>query len=661
MKTVEEKAVNTIRFLSVDAIEKAKSGHPGLPMGGATMAYVLWSEFLKHNPAASLWPDRDRFILSAGHGSMLLYSLLHLFGYGLTLEDLKEFRSFASKTPGHPEYGHTVGVETTTGPLGQGFANAVGMAIAEERLAAEFNRPGFNIVDHYTYVYAGDGCLMEGISAEAASLAGHLGLGKLICLYDDNEITIDGPTGISFSEDVGMRFEACNWQVISVADGEDREAIREAIAKAKKETNKPSLLMIKTIIGFGSPGKQGKSAAHGSPLGEEEVRKTKENLGWPPKPSFFIPEDVQKHFEALSRKGQESYQEWLKLFNEYKEKYPQEAKKWEEWHSGKIAPQLKEEASLWKYDKKVATRAASGAVLQTISQHVPNLMGGSADLTPSTVTFLKEKGVFQKDNPAGNNIHYGVREHAMGAISNGLILHGGLKSFTATFLVFSDYMKPAIRMAALSKVPSIFVFTHDSVAVGEDGPTHQPIEHLAMLRSIPNLHVLRPADGRETAAAWLHALERQEGPTAIILTRQGVQQLAGTGLAAHKGAYPVGRDSDNPDVILLASGSEVGLAVEVQALLADKDVDARVVSMISWELFRAQPADYREKILPAAMEKRIAIEAGHPIGWESFVGDRGLVKGIADYGFSAPGAVVLEKLGFTAPALTKMVLDYLSE
>lgn len=660
MKTIEEKAVNTIRFLSVDAIEKAKSGHPGLPMGGATMAYVLWSEFLKHNPAASLWPDRDRFILSAGHGSMLLYSLLHLFGYGLTLEDLKEFRSFASKTPGHPEYGHTVGVETTTGPLGQGFANGVGMAIAEERLAAEFNRPGFEIVDHYTYVYAGDGCLMEGITAEAASLAGHLGLGKLICLYDDNEITIDGPTSITFSEDVGMRFKAYGWQVISVADGEDREAIKKAIAEARKEKEKPSLLMIKTVIGFGSPNKQGKSAVHGSPLGEEEVRRSKENLGWPLEPSFHVPEDVQKHFEALSRKGQDDYKKWLNLFKGYKEKYPEEAARWEEWQASKVSPLLKEEASLWEHDKKMATRASSGAVLQTISRHIPNLMGGSADLTPSTVTFLKEKGIFQKGSRQGNNIHYGVREHAMGAISNGLVLHGGLKSFTATFLVFSDYMKPAIRMAALSKVPSIFVFTHDSVAVGEDGPTHQPIEQLAMLRSIPNLHVLRPADGRETAAAWLHALERKEGPSAIILTRQNVPQLDGTGLIAHKGGYILGQDSGEPDVILLASGSEVSLAMEVKKLLEDNDVDARVVSMMSWELFLAQPVDYREKVLPPTVKKRVAIEAGHPIGWESFVGGQGLVKGISGYGFSAPGALVLEKLGFTAPALTKMVLAYLA-
>lgn len=659
MKSIESKAINTIRFLSVDAIEKAKSGHPGLPMGGASMAYVLWSKVLKHNPAEPKWPNRDRFVLSAGHGSMLLYSLLHLFGYDLSLEDLKEFRQWGSKTPGHPEYGHTPGVETTTGPLGQGFANAVGMAIAEERLAAEFNRPKLKLVDHYTYVYAGDGCLMEGISSEAASLAGHLGLAKLICLYDDNKITIDGSTDIAFTEDVQKRFEAYGWQVLKVADGEDTEAIASALEEAKKDKERPSLIMVRTIIGYGSPAKQGKSSAHGSPLGGEEVLKTKENLGWPIEPTFLVPDEVREHFALKQKELAQDYQKWLDIFALYRKEYPLETRKWQDWHEHKLPLGLKDKEAFHVFPKPMATRALSGNILEVLSNNLDNLMGGSADLSPSNNSFLKEKGEFQKDLRQANNIHYGVREHAMGAISNGLVVHGGLRSFTATFLVFADYMKPAIRMAALSKLPSIFVFTHDSVAVGEDGPTHQPIEHLLMLRSIPNLHVLRPADGRETAQAWLHALERKDGPTAIILTRQGLPQLAGTGKEALKGAYIIGEETSRPDLIILASGSELALALEAKEILIEKDLDVRIVSMISWELFDAQPASYKEKILPKEIEKKIALEAGHPFGWERYVGSQGLVKAIDDFGYSAPGSLVLEKLGFTPQAVADLILAYI--
>ena len=660
MKAIEQKAINTIRMLAVDAIEKAKSGHPGLPMGGAPMAYTLWTRCMQHSPSDPQWPNRDRFVLSAGHGSMLLYALLHLFGYGLTLDDLKAFRQWGSLTPGHPEYGHTVGVETTTGPLGQGFANAVGMAIAEARLAAEFNKPGFEIVHHYTYVYCGDGCLMEGVSAEAASLAGHLKLGRLICLYDDNQITIDGSTEITFTEDVAKRFEAYGWHVLKVKDGNDIEEIALAIEKAKQETERPSLIMVRTAIGYGSPNKQGSAAVHGAPLGAEEVKLTKENLGWPTEPDFYVPAEVREHFAAITAQLEKKKAQWDELFAQYRREYPEAAAAWDAWHAGDIPAEVEEDKSLWQFAKPLATRAASGQVMQIIAKYLSNLMGGSADLNASTNTYLKGLGDFQADNRKGNNLFFGVREHAMGSIANGMALHGGLRPFVSTFFVFVDYMKPPVRLAALMGLPVIYVFTHDSIGVGEDGPTHQPIEQLAGLRSTPNLHVFRPADGRETVAAWLAALKRKDGPTAIILTRQTLPQLEGTGVEAAKGAYVLAAEKGEvPDLILIATGSEVQLALQAQKVLAEKDIDARVVSMPSWELFKAQPAAYRQKVLPENVRKRIAIEAGHSMGWQQFTGDEGLIISIDHFGVSAPGEILMQEFGFTVENIVQKALALL--
>lgn len=661
MRAIEESAVNTIRFLAVDAVEKANSGHPGLPMGGAAMAYVLWTRFLRHSPRHPDWPDRDRFILSAGHGSMLLYALLHLFGYPLSLDDLKQFRQWGSLTPGHPEYGHTAGVETTTGPLGQGFANAVGMAIATERLAAEFNRPGFPIVNHYTYVYCGDGCLMEGVTAEAASLAGHLQLGRLICLYDDNNITIDGSTDIAFTEDVGKRFSAYGWQVLSVEDGNNLDSIAGAIEEARQETKKPSLIMVKTLIGFGSPNKQGKAASHGAPLGPEEVKLAKKNLGWPLEPDFYVPEAVRKHFTALAARLEEKKKEWDKMFAEYRRKYPELAAAWDAWHSQEIPRELEKDIELWQIpDKPAATRVSSGDIMQVVARHLPNLVGGSADLNASTKTYLKGYGDFQAGNRKGNNLYFGVREHAMGAIASGISLHGGLRPYASTFLVFFDYMKPPVRLAAMMGLPVIYIFTHDSFSVGEDGPTHQPVEQLANLRSIPNLCVIRPADGRETAAAWLAALRRKEGPTALILTRQDVPQLSGTSREAEKGAYILDREKGpKPDVILIASGSEVWLALQAKELLKEKGVDARVISMPSHELFQSQSPAYREEVLPAAIKKRVVIEAGHSMGWEPYAGSEGAVISFDSFGASAPGEVLRQKFGFTAENIAARALKLL--
>lgn len=662
MKKIEEKAINTIRFLAVDAIEKAASGHPGLPMGGAAMAYVLWTRFLKHDAENPDWPDRDRFVLSAGHGSMLLYALLHLSGYDLSLEEIKNFRQLGSRTPGHPEYGVTPGVETTTGPLGQGFANAVGMAIAEERLRSQFNRPGYELVDHYTYVYAGDGCMMEGITMEAASLAGHLKLGRLICLYDDNEITIDGSTSITFTEDIGKRFAAFGWQVIKVADGNDLEAVENAIARAREEKERPSFLMIKTQIGYGSPQKQGSAAAHGAPLGEEEVRRTKENLGWPQEPEFYVPDEVYRHFQEINEKLKEKRENWQELFESYQRDFPEEAESWEAYHKWGEVPQLCEDEGLWQFDKPLATRAASGQVMQVLKKYLPNLMGGSADLTGSTKTFLDDMGVFQPQNRQGNNLYFGVREHAMGGICNGIAVHGGLRPYCSTFLVFADYMKGAIRMAALSRLPVIFIFTHDSIGVGEDGPTHQPIEQLSMLRATPNLHVLRPADGRETAVAWLHALSRKDGPTALILTRQKLPQLPTTGSGAHKGAYILRKEEGEiPQIILMASGSEVSLIWEAGKLLEERGIQVRLISVMSWELFLAQPDSYQQEVLPAKVKKRIGVEAAYPLGWEKFVGDEGRIIGIRNFAASAPGEVIMGKMGFTTQSIVNAALGLMEE
>ncbi|WP_028306428.1 transketolase [Desulfitibacter alkalitolerans] len=650
MTTIEQQlSINTIRVLSAEAVEKANSGHPGLPLGLAPAGYVLWSQVLKHSPHDPKWPNRDRFILSAGHGSMLLYSLLHLFDYGLTMEDIKSFRQLGSKTPGHPEYGHTVGVETTTGPLGQGFANGVGMAVAEKRLAARFNRDGYEIVDHYTYIFTSDGDLMEGISSEAASLAGHLKLGKLICIYDDNTITIDGHTSLTFTEDVGMRFKAYGWQVINVQDGNDTAAILAALKEAKKDSERPALIMLKTIIGYGSPTKQGKADVHGAPLGREELAGLKKNLGWHYTQEFHVPEEVRQHFFQLTNKLNSYSQEWKQLFSNYKQAYPGLAREWETWHLNKLPDQLLQDSELWNFeDKPIATRSASGQVMNKLTNYLPNLVGGSADLNASTKTYLKNMGDFQAHTPEGSNLFFGIREHAMAGILNGMALHGGFRVFGSTFFVFFDYMKPSIRLAALMGLPVIYVFTHDSLGVGEDGPTHQPIEHLIALRAIPNMHVLRPCDARETTAAWLTALERQDGPTAIILTRQNLPILENSSMEAQKGAYIIGREKGtSPDLIILATGSEVALALEAQKELWNKSIDARVVSMMSWELFKEQPINYREGIIPASVSRRISVEAGSSLGWRDFVGDKGIIIGIDSFGASAPGRVLLEHMGFS--------------
>ena len=662
MPKIEDLAVNTIRFLAVDAVEKANSGHPGLPMGGAAMSYTLWYRFLKHCPECPGWPDRDRFILSAGHGSMLLYALLHLSGYDLSLEELKNFRQWGSRTPGHPEYGHTPGVETTTGPLGQGFANAVGMAIAEKRLAAEFNRPGFKLVDHYTYIYSGDGCMMEGVTSEAASLAGHLGLSKLICLYDDNRITIDGKTKITFTEDVGKRFEAYGWQVLSIAEGNRPEMVDEALAEAKKERNRPSLIMVRTEIGYGSPNKQGTPDVHGAPLGEAEVKLAKKNLGWPLEPDFYVPEEVYSHFAERQEVMSAVKAEWDALFAAYQRQYPELAERWDAWHSKEVPAQLAQDKRLWDFgEKPLATRAASGKIMQVLAEYLPNMFGGSADLNASTKTELKGLGEFQADNPGGSNIHFGVREHAMGGILSGLALHGGLRPFGSTFLVFFDYMKPAVRLAAMMGLQVIYVYTHDSVAVGEDGPTHQPVEQLAHLRTIPNLVVMRPADGKETAACWFHALQRKEGPVALLLSRQNLPQVEGTGEKALKGGYLVSPEGNgDPELVLIASGSELQLALEVQAALHEEGRSVRVVSMPCRELFLSQAEAYREEVLPAAVKKRLVIEAALPVGWEKITGPLGAVIGIENFGASAPGKVVLEKYGINRETVLQKAGELLS-
>lgn len=662
MKSIEDLAINTIRFLAVDAVEKANSGHPGLPMGGAAMGYTLWTRFLKHSPDHPDWPDRDRFILSAGHGSMLQYALLHLFGYRLSMDEIKNFRQWGSKTPGHPEYTDTPGIETTTGPLGQGFANAVGMAIAEQRLAAEFNRPGYPIVDHFTYIYAGDGCMMEGITSEAASLAGHLQLGKLICLYDDNQITIDGSTDLAFTEDTAKRFEAYGWQVLKVEEGNRIELLEEAIAEARQEANRPSLIKVRTKIGYGSPNKQGTSDAHGAPLGKEEVKLTRQNLDWPAEPVFHVPAEVYNHFAKLKESLTAEKGEWDGLFDDYRTEYPELADRWEAWFSGQLPADIWEDRRLWQFDKPMATRAASGQIMQVLAEYLPNMIGGAADLNSSTKTYLKGFEDFQAGNRSGNNIHFGVREHAMAAILSGLSLHGGLRSFGSTFLVFFDYMKPAVRLAAIMKLPVIYVYTHDSVAVGEDGPTHQPIEHLSNLRSIPHLHVIRPADGIETTAAWLYALQRRSGPSALILTRQSLPQLPGSAEGALKGGYTISREKGNqPDLIIIASGSEVNPALQAQNQLQQKGYSTRVVSMICQELFLAQDEAYREEILPAEVENRLVVEAALPMGWEKFAGPKGLIIGIDDFGASAPGGIVLEKRGICTENIISKAEEMLAE
>jgi transketolase len=667
-ESLQTLCINTIRTLSIDAVQKANSGHPGAPMGLAPAAYVLWTRFLKHNPQNPSWPDRDRFVLSAGHGSMLLYSMLFLTGYDLPLDQIKQFRQWGSRTPGHPERGHTPGVETTTGPLGQGFGNGIGMAIAEAHLAARYNRPGFDVVNHFTYAIVSDGDLMEGVAAEAASLAGHLKLGKLIYLYDNNRITLAGAADLSFTEDCAKRFDAYGWHTQSIEDGNDVEAIERALGAARAETARPSLILLRTHIGYGSPGKQDSFEAHGSPLGEAEVKLTKEKLGWPLEPAFFLPDDALAHFREAVGNGQKSEANWKERFSAYAEKFPELAKEFEQIMSGALPLDWGASIPTFPADAKgVATRAASGKVLNAIAAKLPTLIGGSADLDPSTFTMLLKMGDFESpdrkftDNQgsaggawdyAGRNMHFGVREHGMGAAVNGMAAHGGIIPFGSTFLIFSDYLRPSIRLAALMGLGVIYVFTHDSIGVGEDGPTHQPVEQLAALRAIPRLIVLRPGDANETVVAWRVAIENRACPVALVLTRQNVPTLDRSQFAPadelRKGAYVLAdAPGGKPDIILIGTGSEVSLAVAAREKLAEQKIQARVVSMPSWELFDQQPQAYRETVLPKSVRARLAVEAALSQGWHRYVGDGGDVIAVDRFGASAPGNVVMEKLGFT--------------
>ncbi len=659
---VDRLAVTTMRVLAADAVQQANSGHPGLPMGAADMAYVLWTRALRHNPANPAWPDRDRFILSAGHGSMLLYNLLYLAGYDLSLEELKRFRQWESKTPGHPEFGITPGVETTTGPLGQGFANGVGMAIAEAHLAARFNRPGHTVVDHFTYALVSDGDLMEGISHEAASLAGHLGLGKLIYLYDDNGISIDGPTSLTFTENVGARFEGYGWHVQRI-DGHDMAAAEQALAAARAETARPSLIIARTHIGFGSPNRQDTSKAHGEPLGEDEVRLTKERLGWSPDLKFHVPDEVLARCRQSLARGKAWEAEWNERMVAYEREHPELAADLRRALAGELPVGWDRDLPTFPTDKPLATRAASGKVLDVLIPKIGALIGGSADLTPSNNTQSKGQEKIGRGSFGGRYLHFGVREHAMGGVLNGLSLHGGLRPYSGTFLVFSDYMRPAIRMAALMHQPVVYVFTHDSIGLGEDGPTHQPVEQLAALRAIPNLAVIRPADAAETVEAWRVALARTDGPTALILTRQALPVLDRTkfapasGLA--KGGYVL-RDLPTPEIILIATGSELSIALEAQERLAERKIGARVVSLPSAYLFDRQSKAYRESVLPSKITARVAIEAGVTFGWERYVGSAGAVIGLDRFGASAPYKVLYEKFGITADAVAAASLSVLN-
>jgi len=660
--TIDEICINTIRTLSMDAVQKANSGHAGAPMGLAPAAYVLWTQIMKHNPENPGWLDRDRFVLSAGHASMLLYSMLHLSGYDVSLDDIMNFRQWGSKTPGHPEFGHTPGVETTTGPLGQGFANAVGMAMAERHLASRFNRPGHEIVDHYTYMICGDGDMMEGISSEAASLAGHLGLARLICIYDDNEISIEGSTDIAFTEDVALRFEAYNWHILKVDDGNDVDAISNALEAAKAETQRPSLIIMRTHIAFGSPNKQDTAAAHGAPLGEEEVRLTKKCLDWPEDVFFGVPEKALKKFRKCIETGKEAESIWKQKYEAYTKEYPDLEKELKDAMSGFLTKGW--DADIPEFstsDSPVATRVASGMVLNAIAGRLPSLIGGSADLAPSNKTYIDSSHEFQKNRYDGRNIRFGVREHAMGGIMSGMSLHKGLRPYGGTFLVFADYLRPAIRVACLMKLPVIYVFTHDSIAVGEDGPTHQPVEHLAILRAIPGLTVIRPADASETAEAWRQAVKTTNGPVALILSRQKLPVLEPNnseyGLA--DGAYILSDSDGKPDIILIATGSEVHLALAAQRLLTQQDISARVVNMPSWELFEITPKEYQDRVLLPDVTVRLAVEAGIPQGWERYVGNSGDIVGITGFGASAPGDTVMQKFGFTPENIVQKAIDLL--
>ena len=649
MKTIDERSIDAIRILSADAIQKANSGHPGLPLGAAPMAYTLWSKCMKFNPADPKWFNRDRFILSGGHGSMLLYSLLHLFGYGLTIDDIKNFRQFGSLTPGHPEYGHTVGVDATTGPLGAGMAMAVGMAMAEEHLASVFNKEGYPVVDHYTFVLGGDGCMMEGTSYEAFSLAGTLGLGKLIVLYDSNDISIEGGTNIAFRENVAQRFQAFGFQTIRVDDGNDINAIRVAIEAAKSDKTRPTLIEIKTKIGAGCPAKEGKAAAHGEPLGVENVAALRENLGWEEKESFVVPQDIYDNYKAIADEKAKAEDEWNKLFEAYAAEYPEMKELWDKYFDADSAKALYDMDDFWHVaDKPEATRSVSGKLINYMTKVLPNMFGGAADLAPSTKTYMNGLGDFSAEDRTGSNLHFGVRELAMAAIGNGIALHGGLRPFVSTFFVFSDYLKQMARLSSLMKLPLTYVLTHDSIGVGEDGPTHEPIEQLATFRALPNFYAWRPADAMETAAAWYFAENSKDAPSALILSRQNLPQLDGSSVDALKGGYILeDSDKDTPDGILIASGSEVSLAVEARkALLAD-GIDVRVVSMPCMDLFEDQPDEYKNAVLPKDVTKRVSVEALSTFGWDRYTGLNGKTIGMTTFGASAPAGELFPYFGFT--------------
>ncbi len=665
-ETIDNLSISSIRTLAIDSIEKANSGHPGMPMGAAPMAYKLWTSFMNHNPKNPTWFNRDRFVLSAGHGSALLYSMLHLSGYDLSIEDLKQFRQWGSKTPGHPEYKHTAGVDATTGPLGQGIAMAVGMAMAERHLASVYNRDSYQVVDHFTYSICGDGDLMEGVSAEAASLAGHLKLGRLVVLYDSNDISLDGDLDKSFSESVEQRFKSYGWQYLRVEDGNDLAALTSALEEAKSDENHPTLIEVKTVIGYGSPNKSGKSASHGAPLGADEIKLTKEAYKWTFEEDFYVPEEVYDHFKkTIADNGAKKEQEWTELVKQYESEYPELAKQFKLAISDKLSEGWDKDIPVYEEGKSLASRASSGEVLNSIAKNLPSLIGGSADLAGSNNTMLKGEKDFTPENFEGRNIWFGVREFAMGAAMNGIALHGGLRIFGGTFFVFSDYLKPAIRLAAIMGLPVTYVFTHDSIAVGEDGPTHEPVEQLAGLRAIPNLSVIRPADGNETAAAWKLSLESTDKPTALVLTRQNLPTIKGTDANAYegvsKGAYVISPASkETPDALLVAAGSEVGLAVEAQKALETEGISVSVVSMPSWDRFEQQSAEYKNSVLPKTVKKRLAIEMGSSLGWHRYAGDEGEVLAIDTFGASAPGNKILAEYGFTVEnvvARLKSVLD----
>ncbi|MBM4445068.1 MAG: transketolase [Chloroflexi bacterium] len=663
--TIDDLCVNTIRTLAIDAVQRANSGHPGTPLGAAPMAYVLWDRFLKHNPGDPRWPDRDRFVLSPGHASAMLYALLHLTGYDLSLDEVRNFRQWGSRTPGHSEHGVTPGVEATTGPLGQGFANGVGMAMAERRLAEHYNRPGYEIINHYTYAIVSDGDLQEGVASEAASLAGTLHLGKMVYLYDDNDISIEGNTDMAFAENVARRFQAYGWHVTGPIDGMDLSAVHLAIRRARNELNRPSLIICRTVIGYGSPHKAGTAAAHGEPLGEEEVRLTKRQLGWPCEEPFATPPEAVAHFRQALERGRSQQESWEGMLRAYRQDYPREAAQLAGDLSGDLPPGWSDSLSglFEAADKPIATREASGQVMNAIADRVHSFAGGSADLAPSTKTLLKDHGHYGFEQYCGRNVHFGVREHAMGAIANGMALHGGIIPYTGTFLVFCDYMRPPVRLAALMGIRVIFIFTHDSIGLGEDGPTHQPVEQLMGLRAVPNLVTIRPADATETAEAWKAAMERRHGPTALILSRQSLPLLDRRTLApateVQRGGYTLWQASESPQAVIIGTGSEVHVALEAGRLLRGEGIAARVVSLPSWELFDAQAPDYRNQVLPPSVRVRVSIEAGTPLGWERYVGLDGAAVGLSRFGASASGKVLYQQLGLTAGRVRDEVLRLL--